>query len=655
MVIKPSALDQLHLPIDVKYGRIGSVVIEVPGGLLRWFFTRSPIRVIISDVHVLIDKRSKARDPENADLAKSQALALDAHSYRQTVLDRVLAAMLATGVAAPSITRSTLVESVLRDIKFEVHGVHVRYEESSGIPASRFAAGLTFASLVSAPTECDLGMTIPSHDSRSMTASHEGAATSLSASTSQSHVAACMERRSARISLLTIYWDPLDSEMSDSTRMAHVTAFPSQPGPALTAAFTAGIMTRDVSAAYHHYVLHPTSPRLDIQRCHQQRLIILQRMQQQNITASKGVLVTPAHAPHDRDMGTPVATADAEAPELPPALSLFLSVSQLEFTVNRSRLLQLAALHCWSVEQDSNNLREVLRLRLRPPAVLPWAPRAWFRYAVRFIIALRRYQNPHAVGRWDFSRVRGALYIRRTYINAYRKLVEFEENLFTAAATRGADVLSSTLTPTALSEALRRDPRTAEAMRVVADIEGAVANVSLEALLGAFFRFSIMIIVIHMLPNAIDYRLEARLEAEEARSRLQRSPELVREVFHPDIDDADAVKSNTTSSRVSGWLSWFAAGTVSAPVVGSKPKGGALSSQIPSFDSTARREELRLVRTHAAVVLSDGLSNYVMRHMLCIAPLFAEPIVAFNVTQSIAFGCQVGVAKSSCVSTWSTC
>jgi len=68
---------------------------------------------------------------------------------------------------------------------------------------------------------------------------------------------------------------------------------------------------------------------------------------------------------------------------------------------------------------------------------------------------------------------------------------------------------------------------------------------------------------------------------------------------------------------------------------------------MPSFNSTARREELRLVRNHAAVVLSDGLSNYVMRHMLCISPLFAEPIVAFNITQSIAFGCQVGVAKSS--------
>jgi hypothetical protein len=95
LVVKPEVFDKLQLPIRVKYGRIGSVVVYVPGGVLAWYFNQQPIRVVVTDVHVLIDKEIPTPEETARKLRriKTDALELDALLYRQEVLDQLQQAL----------------------------------------------------------------------------------------------------------------------------------------------------------------------------------------------------------------------------------------------------------------------------------------------------------------------------------------------------------------------------------------------------------------------------------------------------------------------------------------------------------------------------------------------------------------------------------
>jgi hypothetical protein len=90
-VIRPEIFDKLQLPFRVKYGRVESVVVYVPGGAISWYFNPQPIRVVVSDVHVLVDKQVSTPDSEETNLKqqriKTDALELDSLLYRQHIAD----------------------------------------------------------------------------------------------------------------------------------------------------------------------------------------------------------------------------------------------------------------------------------------------------------------------------------------------------------------------------------------------------------------------------------------------------------------------------------------------------------------------------------------------------------------------------------------
>lgn len=152
----PEALDFLDLPsVNVKYGRVGSLTLSIPGGAIAWLVSKkAPITVTVADVHILVDKKISLPGEAEAKLQadKASALDLDAALYRQQLADRVVellsgsvgtAAAAASGSGAPK----SLVEAAMLKLRVSVERVHVRYEDQTSHVAAPFAAGVTLESL----------------------------------------------------------------------------------------------------------------------------------------------------------------------------------------------------------------------------------------------------------------------------------------------------------------------------------------------------------------------------------------------------------------------------------------------------------------------------------------------------------------------------
>ena len=305
--------------------------------------------------------------------------------------------------------------SILRDIQVEVHGVHLRYEDpgsdpsihgsvkvpagpcAGGMRRAPFALGLTLASLVTAPSTPNTAppASQPTEDS----------ATRLppSAPVATPDIPRSLlldERRSARLSLLALYWDPLEPRGWEAASDGGVfAALPRSPGTELTAAFAAGIMTKSVSAAWHRYVIHPTSPRLELVRAAPRV-----RYAPRQPPPTRGDIATAARLSAD-SRRTEVGSPASPAPPAPPpiaagqgwdafdsfggeagargggdtsttvmndrpiphaaALTASLDIAQLEVALSRTQLLQAAALRSWIEEQAALRVLTDLRSQVR--------------------------------------------------------------------------------------------------------------------------------------------------------------------------------------------------------------------------------------------------------------------------------------------------
>lgn len=306
----PAALDFLDLPgVAVKYGRVGSLVLSIPGGAISWLVSKKePISVTISDVHILVDKVVPLPGEAGlkAQAAKAAALDLDAALYRQQVADWVQESL--AGSAASAAVRAgapkSLVEAVLLKLRVRVERVHVRYEDRTSVAASPFAVGVTL-------------------DSLSLSTGDAGAAASSDV---------LNHRHNAALGCLAVYWDPIPSgggylRAGGGDMRATV------------AAFDSGIARAEAPPPLHCYVVEPLSTDLRAVR-------------------RRGGAAAPAVSP---TASAPTPRSDESAAPPPPALSATLAVPEVCVCISRTQLLQAAFLGKWFADQSALRLRDELK------------------------------------------------------------------------------------------------------------------------------------------------------------------------------------------------------------------------------------------------------------------------------------------------------
>ncbi|WFD35586.1 Vacuolar protein sorting-associated protein 13 [Malassezia cuniculi] len=145
--LKPSALDHLHLPIDVREGYLGQLTLSIPWSNLKG----KPVRVLVENVSLLAVPRdaSVEVDPVEED-KREQAL-------KQERLQQ--AELLANGVVPGADDTqqesfiSSLVTRIVDNVQVTVRNIHVRYEDALSSPAHPFAVGFILAELSAVSTD----------------------------------------------------------------------------------------------------------------------------------------------------------------------------------------------------------------------------------------------------------------------------------------------------------------------------------------------------------------------------------------------------------------------------------------------------------------------------------------------------------------------
>nr|XP_043635621.1 uncharacterized protein LOC122606820 [Erigeron canadensis] len=141
--LKAEALNSLKLPVTVKAGFVGTITLKVPWKGLG----KEPVIVLIDRVFILAHPATDGRSltPEEREKifeAKLQQI----EEAESATLDAISKSKLGNPAAGNS-WLSSLIGTIIGNLKISIGNVHVRYEDSVSNPGHPFAVGITLAKL----------------------------------------------------------------------------------------------------------------------------------------------------------------------------------------------------------------------------------------------------------------------------------------------------------------------------------------------------------------------------------------------------------------------------------------------------------------------------------------------------------------------------
>lgn len=148
--LKKESLDKFKLPVDVKFGHLGELTLQIPWSNLK----SKPVKVIIEDVYILaspiilqdIDIEEEERRELLVKKEKLENLkALEAAAAQN--LD------LAEDSSANESFTQSLVTKIIDNLQVTIKNIHVRYEDDSVLTENPYSVGITLNELSATSTD----------------------------------------------------------------------------------------------------------------------------------------------------------------------------------------------------------------------------------------------------------------------------------------------------------------------------------------------------------------------------------------------------------------------------------------------------------------------------------------------------------------------
>lgn len=147
--LKKESLDKFKLPVDVKFGHLGELTLQIPWSNLKG----KPVKVIIEDVYLLASPVILNDFDAQEDFKREQQL-------KQEKLNELEALQSALNVGGnkdssgsnESFTES-LVTKIVDNLQITIKNIHIRYEDNSVLTESPYALGITLDELSAASTD----------------------------------------------------------------------------------------------------------------------------------------------------------------------------------------------------------------------------------------------------------------------------------------------------------------------------------------------------------------------------------------------------------------------------------------------------------------------------------------------------------------------
>ncbi|XP_027330645.1 uncharacterized protein LOC113846496 isoform X2 [Abrus precatorius] len=141
--LKAEALNALKLPVTVKAGFVGTITLKVPWKSLG----KEPVIVLIDRVFVLAHPAPDSRTIKEEDREKLfQAKLQQIEEAESATLDALSKSKLGSSSSGNS-WLSSLISTIIGNLKISISNVHIRYEDSVSNPGHPFSSGVTLAKL----------------------------------------------------------------------------------------------------------------------------------------------------------------------------------------------------------------------------------------------------------------------------------------------------------------------------------------------------------------------------------------------------------------------------------------------------------------------------------------------------------------------------
>ncbi|KAL9612615.1 MAG: hypothetical protein Q9167_002785 [Letrouitia subvulpina] len=149
--LRREALDQLHLPVNVVEGYLGSLTMSIPWTNLRG----KPVEVKVDEVFLLAAPKEDAEYDEEEEAARAHAVKMEKLENAELLKQRN-----AEGLSQEEQKKSqsfveSLTTAIVDNLQVTIKNIHIRYEDTIAAPGHPFALGLTLKEVSAVSTDAD--------------------------------------------------------------------------------------------------------------------------------------------------------------------------------------------------------------------------------------------------------------------------------------------------------------------------------------------------------------------------------------------------------------------------------------------------------------------------------------------------------------------
>jgi len=147
--LRREALDQMHLPLNVIEGHIGSLVLSIPWSNLRG----KPVRINIEDLFLLAAPKEDQEYDAEEEEKRAHAVKMEKLDSAELLKERNTEGMSKEEQQKNQTFAAALTTTIIDNVQISVKNVHIRYEDALSDPGHPFAAGLTLQELSAVSTD----------------------------------------------------------------------------------------------------------------------------------------------------------------------------------------------------------------------------------------------------------------------------------------------------------------------------------------------------------------------------------------------------------------------------------------------------------------------------------------------------------------------
>ncbi|KAF2471810.1 vacuolar protein sorting-associated protein 13 [Lindgomyces ingoldianus] len=147
--LRREALDQLHLPLNVVEGHLGSLTLQIPWSNLRG----KPLKVNIEDVFLLAAPKEDAEYDAEEEERRAHAVKMEKLDSAELLKERNTEGMSAEEQQKNQSFTASMVTAIVDNVQVTVKNIHIRYEDSISDPGHPFALGITLADFSAVSTD----------------------------------------------------------------------------------------------------------------------------------------------------------------------------------------------------------------------------------------------------------------------------------------------------------------------------------------------------------------------------------------------------------------------------------------------------------------------------------------------------------------------